>query len=233
MCFIKILKIFVGYDKKESVAYHNFCESVIEKSTIPVEFVPLALNTLSSYTEQHKDGSNEFIYSRFLVPYLCNFEGYALYVDSDILCRIDIAEILNEIKNMKEAVKVVQHKYKTKYPIKYLGNKNDDYPKKNWSSVMLFNCNHDDCILLTPEYIQKHDGKHLHRFAWTKNVGRLPKVWNWLALEYKYNKKAKLVHFTIGTPCFKDYYNTDYSVDWYRTFSHTINPLSGIYKSKL
>jgi hypothetical protein len=83
-----MLKIFVGFDGEvEPIAYHVFCQSVIEKATIPVSFTPLALNTLKGYTETHKDGSNAFIYSRFLVPYLCDYKGYALFVDGDMLCR--------------------------------------------------------------------------------------------------------------------------------------------------
>ena len=107
------LDIYVGYDGKvEPVAYHNFCQSVIEKSSIPVSFTPLALNTLKDYEETHKDGSNAFIYSRFLVPYLNNFKGIALFVDGDMICRTDIAEILANFDN-DEAVKVVKHNYTT------------------------------------------------------------------------------------------------------------------------
>ncbi len=91
---------------------------------------------LKDYEETHKDGSNAFIYSRFLVPYLNNFKGIALFVDGDMTCRTDIAEILANFDN-DEAVKVVKHNYTTKHPIKYLGAKNEDYPKKNWSSVMV------------------------------------------------------------------------------------------------
>ena len=144
------LDIYVGYDGKvEPVAYHNFCQSVIEKSSIPVSFTPLALNTLKDYEETHTDGSNAFIYSRFLVPYLNGFKGVALFVDGDMICRTDIAEILENFDN-DEAVKVVKHNYKTKHPIKYLGAKNEDYPKKNWSSVMLWNCGHWLNKQLTP-----------------------------------------------------------------------------------
>ena len=99
------LDIYVGMDLKvEPIAYHNFCQSVIEKSSIPVSFTPLALNTLKDYEETHKDASNAFIYSRFLVPYLNNFKGIALFVDGDMICRTDIAEILANFDN-DEAVK--------------------------------------------------------------------------------------------------------------------------------
>ena len=225
-----MLKIFVGFDGKiEPIVYHVFCQSVIEKASIPVSFTPLALNTLPNYMETHKDGSNAFIYSRFLVPYLCDYQGQALFVDGDMLCRTDIAELLKEIDTTK-AVSVVKHDYETKHPIKYLGHKNEDYPRKNWSSVIYWNCSHFKNRVLTPEYIMTATGKHLHRFEWLNNefidlVGEIPKEWNWLVSEYEYNEDAKLVHFTIGTPCFSDYNNCDYADEWWNTYYNAIIPL--------
>jgi lipopolysaccharide biosynthesis glycosyltransferase len=225
-----MLKIFVGFDGKvEPVAYHTFCQSVIEKASIPVSFTPLALNTLSDYKETHTDGSNAFIYSRFLVPYLCDFKGMALFVDGDMICRTDIAEILWE-HDQDEAVKVVKHYYQTKHPIKYLGAKNEDYPKKNWSSVMLWNCSHHLNKQLTPKFVMEKQGKYLHRFEWLKHedqVGKLDAAWNWLETEYEYNPDAKLIHHTLGTPCFKDYQSTDYAKEWWDTYQRMIYPLKG------
>jgi lipopolysaccharide biosynthesis glycosyltransferase len=225
------LDIYVGYDGKvEPIAYHNFCQSVIEKSSIPVSFTPLALNTLKDYKETHTDGSNAFIYSRFLVPYLNNFKGIALFVDGDMICRTDIAEILANF-DTDEAIKVVKHHYQTKHPIKYLGAKNEDYPKKNWSSVMLWNCSHWLNRQLTPRFIQEQTGKYLHRFEWLKypeeQVGKLDETWNWLVSEQEYNPDAKLVHYTIGSPCFKDYQDCDYSDEWFETYKRMIYPLKG------
>ena len=226
-----MLKIFVGFDGKvEPVAYHTFCQSVIEKSSIPVSFTPLALNTLSEYKETHTDGSNAFIYSRFLVPYLCDFKGMALFVDGDMICRADIAEILWE-HEQDHAFKVVKHYYQTKHPVKYLGAKNEDYPKKNWSSVMLWNCGHHLNKQLTPQFVMDKPGKYLHRFEWLKfpeeQVGKLDETWNWLETEYEYNPDAKLIHHTLGTPCFKDYQTGDYSEEWWNTYKRMIYPLKG------
>ena len=225
-----MLKIFVGFDGKvEPIAYHVFCQSVIEHATIPVSFTPLALNTLSEYKETHTDGSNAFIYSRFLVPYLSDFKGLALFCDGDMICRSDIAELVKDY-NMNEAVKVVKHHYKTKHPIKYLGAKNEDYPCKNWSSVMLWNCGHWLNKQLTPEFVTSSSGKYLHRFAWLKHedqVGKLDDTWNWLADEYNYNPNAKITHYTIGSPCFKGYQNGDYSDEWFDTYKRMIYPLKG------
>jgi hypothetical protein len=98
------LDIYVGYDGKvEPIAYHNFCSQHYRKVIIPVSFTPLALNTLKDYEETHKDGSNAFIYSRFLVPYLNNFKGIALFVDGDMICRTDIAEILANFDKTKQS----------------------------------------------------------------------------------------------------------------------------------
>lgn len=226
---MKRLNIFVGYDGNvEPIAYHVFCQSVIEKASIPVSFTALALNTLEGYKETHTDGSNAFIYSRFLVPYLCDYKGYALFFDGDMICRTDIAEILQHIDKSK-AVSVVKHDYTTKHPVKYLGAKNEDYPCKNWSSVMLFNCGARQNKDLTPEYIMNATGKQLHRFEWlrTKEIGELPKEWNWLADEYEYNDSAKIVHYTLGTPCFKDYQTKSYADEWFGTYKRSIYPLTG------
>ena len=225
----KVLRIFVGFDGEvEPVAYHVFCQSVIEKASIPVSFTPLALNTLTGYKETHKDGSNAFIYSRFLVPYLCDYQGYALFVDGDMIVRTDIAEILSYI-NPALAVSVVKHDYTTKHPVKYLGAKNEDYPRKNWSSVMLFNCGAWRNKDLTPEYIMKATGKELHRFEWLtdKLIGELPRHWNWLADEYEYNEYAKIVHYTLGTSCFKDYQTKAYADEWFGSYKRAIYPLTG------
>jgi lipopolysaccharide biosynthesis glycosyltransferase len=226
-----MLQCFVGFDGKvEPVAYAVFVQSVIENSTIPVTFCPLALNTLHDYKETHTDGSNSFIYSRFLVPHLCNYKGYALFADGDMLCKADVAELLKLAESDPEkAVWVVKHNYKTKHQVKYLGAKNDDYPRKNWSSVVLWNCHHWQNQKLSPQVVMESTGSYLHRFSWLEDrfIGELPTEWNWLETEYVYNRDAKLVHHTLGTPCFKDYQSSPYSTDWWATYNRMIYPLTG------
>ena len=162
------------------------------------------------YTETHTDGSNAFIYSRFLTPFLCDYEGLAVFADGDMICRADIAE-LAALYDPTKAVQVVKHDYKTKAAIKYLGNKNENYPRKNWSSLILWNCGHPANRVLTPQLIQEKPGSFLHRFSWLDDslVGALPAEWNWLETEYDPNPGAKLIHYTLGTPCFKDYEKSD------------------------
>ena len=211
----KGILIMVGFDQRESIAYHVFCQSVLEKSSRPVCFLPLAENTLSDFKDMHNDGSNKFIYSRFLTPFLANFSGWAIFADGDMVCETDICRLW-ELRDSSKAVQVVQHNYQTTANIKYLGNKNENYPRKNWSSLILWNCGHEKNKVLTPEFINSQPGSYLHRFSWLaeEEIGSLPPEWNWLAIEYPENKNAKIIHYTLGTPCFKDYSNTSMSTIW-------------------
>jgi hypothetical protein len=159
------ITIVVGFDQREAIAYHSFCQSILEKSTIPVQFIPLSINSLYFYNENHNDGSNNFIYSRFLTPYICDFKGFAVYADGDMICNADISE-LADLFDTSKAVQLVKHDYKTKRSIKYFGNENKNYPRKNWSSVVIFNCQHPSIKVLTPQFIQNHSGSFLHRFQW-------------------------------------------------------------------
>jgi lipopolysaccharide biosynthesis glycosyltransferase len=212
------INIIVGFDQRESVAYHTFTQSIIEKSSLPVSFVPLAINTLKEYEEKHTDKSNDFIYSRFLTPYLNNFQNWAIFADGDMICQADIKELW-DLRDESKALLVVKHDYQTKAHQKYLGNINENYPRKNWSSLILWNCSHPKHKILTPDFIANQSGKYLHRFSWLDNndIGELPAEWNWLAIEYPENKKAKLIHYTLGTPCFKNYQNTEMSDIWHET----------------
>ena len=217
------IKIVVGFDQRESVAYHTFTQSIIEKSSLPVSFIPLAINALKGYKETHTDKSNDFIYSRFLSPHLNAFEGWAIFADGDMICQADIKELW-DLRDQSKALLVVKHDYQTKAHKKYLGNVNENYPRKNWSSVILWNCAHPKHKILTPEFIASQTGKYLHRFSWLDDIdiGELPKEWNWLAIEYPENKNAKLIHYTLGTPCFKEYKNTEMADIWYETYNRTI-----------
>jgi lipopolysaccharide biosynthesis glycosyltransferase len=211
-----MIRIFVGYDDREAVAYHTFVQSLIDASSEPLVITPLALGNLRGYTERHNDGSNQFIYSRFLVPHLANYSGWALFADGDMICRGDVAELW-ALRDERFAVQVVKHDYSTKQTQKYLGNVNENYPRKNWSSVILWNCAHPAHRVLTPEKVMASRGAYLHRFEWLRDdeVGDLPAEWNWLAIEYDDNPAAKLVHYTLGTPCFRDYADTSMSEHWH------------------
>jgi len=219
---MEIIKIVVGFDQRESVAYHTFIQSIIERTSLPVAFIPLAINSLKGYKETHTDKSNDFIYSRFLTPYLNEFQGWAIFADGDMLCRQDIKELW-DLRDESKALQVVKHNYQTQASHKYLGNINQNYPRKNWSSIILWNCKHPKHKILTPDFIEKQTGKFLHRFSWLDDneIGDLPKEWNWLAIEYPENRDAKLIHYTLGTPCFKDYQDTSMADLWHETYERT------------
>ena len=217
-----MINIFIGYDTREIVAYHVCSNSIIRHSTQPVSIMPLALNLLNDYTETHTDTSNEFVYTRFLVPHLMNYKGWAIFIDGDMILQDDIVNLWN-LKDDSKAVMVVKHDYKTKMSTKYLNAKNEDYPRKNWSSVILWNCNHPAHKILSPEFVQSSTGAYLHRFSWLtdNNIGELPIEWNWLADEYDTNLNAKLIHYTLGTPCFEQFANTPMGEVWHKELKLT------------
>lgn len=220
------IDIVVGFDQREAVAYHVFCQSVLEKSTAPVRFLPLARQSLPGYEERHRDGSNPFTYTRFLTPYLMAFRGWAVFADGDMVCRSDIAELWT-LRDASKAVQVVKHDYRTKARRKYLGNRNEDYPRKNWSSLVLWNCGHPANRRLTPDFIGDQDGAFLHQFRWLEDeaIGEIPPAWNWLAVEYTPNDSASLLHYTLGTPCFSDYRATEMAEHWHEAFARATEGL--------
>ena len=213
----EIIPIFVGYDPREAIAYHTCVNSIIRNASRPVSIVPVALNLFRDYNETHTDGSNHFIYTRFLVPHLMQFNGWAIFIDGDMIVRGDIAELW-DLQNSYKDVMVVKHDYKTKMPVKYLGAKNEDYPRKNWSSVILWNCNSFPNRKLTPDFVQQSSGSFLHRFTWLDDdrIGELPPEWNWLPDEYGPNLNAKLLHYTLGTPCFHEFATTPMADEWHK-----------------
>ena len=211
------IPVFIGYDPREAIAYHTCVNSIIRHASQPVAIIPVALNLFNDYKETHKDGSNHFIYTRFLVPHLMKFSGWAIFIDGDMIVRSDIVKLW-ELRDQWKDVMVVKHDYKTRMPVKYLGSKNEDYPRKNWSSVILWNCNSFPNRRLTPEFIQNSTGAELHRFTWLDDnrIGELPKEWNWLPDEYGENKDAKLLHYTLGTPCFHEFADTPQANEWHK-----------------
>jgi hypothetical protein len=212
-----MIRLFIGYDAREAVVYHVCVNSIIRQASQPVAVTPLALKNLGRYVERHRDGSNQFIYSRFLVPPLMGFSGWALYIDGDMLLRADIAELWN-LRDESKAVLCVHHNYKTKMKEKYLGAKNQDYPRKNWSSVMLWNCGHPANRSLTADFVERATGAQLHRFTWLPDelIGELPREWNWLPDEFGPNPQAKLLHWTLGAPCFNEFADAPMAEEWHR-----------------
>lgn len=217
-----MIPIFVGYDEREAVVYHTFCNSVIRHASEPVLFFPLKRSLLGPLHKRskEKDQSNEFSFTRFLVPALSGFAGHALFCDGDMLCLDDIVKLWN-LRDARFAVQVVKHDYEPKDETKYLGAKQYKYPRKNWSSVMLFNCEHPSCRRLSYHFVDTAPGSELHQFRWCRNdeeIGSLPKEWNHLVSEYSADPNAKLVHYTVGGPYFSEYEDCDYNKEWFHEF---------------
>jgi hypothetical protein len=217
-----MINLFYGFDPRQEAGSHVFCSSVINRSTSPVSLIPLHLKFYESfYKPGLRDGVTTFTYSKFLIPFLQDFKGWAIFCDgADMLCRADISELW-ALRDHYKAVQVVKHDYKTKHPRKYVGTKmeaeNRDYPRKNWSSVMLINCGHFDWRQLKPETVEKMSGEELHSFSWLRDpdlLGELPKEWNWLCQEHGYNKEAKIVHFSAGSPGFLHYAMAPHAEEW-------------------
>lgn len=210
-----MLKIFIGYDPNETIAYHVLAHSIMRRSTFPVEIIPLMLSQLPMTRERDPKQSTEFAFSRFLVPHLSGYKGHSLFMDCDMLCRSDIVDLF-ALVDPEKAVSVVKHDYTPSTERKFLDQEQTRYVKKNWSSVMLFN--NAKCLTLTPEFVNAATGLELHQFRWLNNeneIGELPREWNHLVGEYPYDEGAKIVHYTLGGPYFPEYENCEYSTEWF------------------
>ncbi len=213
-----MINVFIGYDNKERVAYNVLSHSIIQNSTKPVAITPIALNNLKDdfVRERNSLSSTEFSFSRFIIPHLMNYQGWALFMDCDMLMFEDIAELWR-MRDDSKAIQVCKHDYTPKEKVKFLGQTQTAYPKKNWSSFMLMNCK--KCSTLTPDYVNRASGLELHQFKWLESeelIGELPLEWNWLVNEYEYKQDVKNVHYTDGGPWFTDYRECDYAEDWFK-----------------
>ncbi len=211
-------RVFIGFDSKEVVAYHVLCQSILDHASIPVSFVPIALNNLGGIftRERNQLQSTEFSFSRFLVPYLSGYEGWSLFMDCDMLFRRDIAELW-ALRDDSYAVMCCKHDYQPKEETKFFGQVQTKYEKKNWSSVMLFN--NAECTALSADYVNSATGLQLHQFKWLDSddrIGSLPLAWNHLVGVCDYDPAAANVHFTEGGPYFADYADSDYADEWFR-----------------
>ena len=218
-----MINIFVGYDSKEKVAFNTLSYSILKNSTQPIAITPIYLENIKDtfVRERNSLSSTEFSFSRFIIPHLMNYQGWALFMDCDMLMQADIAELWR-LRDDKYAVQVCKHDYIPKSQTKFLGQTQTVYPKKNWSSFMLMNCK--KCTTLTPDYVNKASGLELHQYKWLESedlIGDLPLEWNWLADEYEYKTGVKNIHYTEGGPWFSDYNRCDYSQEWWEYAAET------------
>lgn len=213
-----MIRVFIGFDPRETVAFHVLSQSIHARASEPVSITPLMLSQLEGvmWRERNPLQSTDFSFSRFLVPLLCDFEGWALFMDCDMLVLDDIANLW-KLREGDFAVQVVKHDHQPKETTKFLGMAQTKYEKKNWSSVMLFN--NAKCTALTPDYVNSASGLDLHRFNWLDSdelVGEIPHRWNRLV---GYDDPVPVdqvsnLHYTIGGPYFDDYRDTDYADEW-------------------
>ena len=210
------MSVFIGYDSREGEAYE-----VCKKSLSPYGVTIRALNqndlrSRGIYSRPADPlASTEFTYTRFLVPYLTGYKGWSMFVDCDFVFLSDPTELLKNISTDK-AVYVAQHAdYVPRTISKMDGKPQSAYPRKNWSSLILWNCSHPKCQQLTPEVINSQTPAYLHRFEWLNDeeIGSIPIEWNWLVGYYKETDKfkPKALHFTDGGPWFENYQNCEYS----------------------
>ena len=224
----KTIPIFIGYDFRERAATNVLIDSLYQNSNHPLSITPILTNQLVKQgfhsREKDKNQSTDFAFTRFLVPYLMNFQGWAIFMDCDMLCRADISELWDQ-RNEKYSLLCVKHDHIPIEKIKFLGEKQTSYPKKNWSSLMLMNCK--KCKSLTIDYVNNASGLDLHRFNWLDNDEEIGEIkgqgWNQLinseaVKKYKTeNVNPKLLHWTLGGPWFKDQRNMggDFAIEWF------------------
>ena len=190
----QVHRIFIGYDPRQAVSFTALVHSIVANAKEPVAITPLVLDTLPL----KRQGLTPFTFSRFLVPHICNYEGWALFLDADILVRGDIAELFR--LGMSHCAAHV----------------NMDQPAFEWASAILFNCAHASNKVLTPAHIENPETRNLHKIGWLEQheIGRLPKEWNTCIGYNEPPKDAKLVHFTQGVPHWWETRNQPYADEW-------------------
>ena len=212
-----MIRVFIGYDPREAVAYNVLAHSINTRASAPVTITPLMLSQLGGIYRRARNPlqSTDFSFSRFLVPYLCNFDGWAIFTDNDMLVLDDIARLW-ALRDDRYAVQVVKHNHVPREEVKFLGYQQTKYEKKNWSSVMLMNC--AKCRALTADFVNTATGLELHQFKWLGDdslIGELPSGWNHLVGYDAPRSDASLVHFTIGGPYFKETRDCEYAAQWF------------------
>tara|TARA_B100001250_G_scaffold382035_1_gene374843 strand:+ start:372 stop:1073 length:702 start_codon:yes stop_codon:yes gene_type:complete len=215
------LSCFIGYDSKEDIAYRVCKYSLKKRSSLKTNIISLKLDELVAKNYYYRSidplASTQFTYSRFLVPALMNFKGWALFCDCDFIFLSDVADLIKNVDESK-AVYCVQHDYTPKEKHKMDGKKQTIYPRKNWSSFILFNCSHPSNKKLTVDLVNQETGAFLHQFKWLKDqeIGSLDERWNWLEgwTSNHNNNQPFAVHFTRGGPWFSEWQDVEYAKEW-------------------
>ena len=215
------MRIFIGYDSREDMAYQVAKETLEKHSSVPLEITPLVQLELRHkglyWRESDPLSSTEFSFTRFLTPHLAGYTGWALFCDCDFLFRGDIATLLDYADGAK-AVMCVTHDYRPTETVKMDNKAQHLYPKKNWSSFMFINCSHPSVKALTPKVVNEQTGMYLHRFEWLTDdlIGELPVAYNYLEGWHTKDDCPNPigVHFTRGGPWFNEWQNVEYAAEW-------------------
>ncbi len=201
----EIPRVFIGYDPRERVAVNVLADSFQARSSLPLLIGQVRLDQLAGVYKRERDPrqSTDFSFSRFLVPWLAGYRGWALFIDADMLCLADLAELW-ALRDERYAVQLVKHQHVCEQGLKFQGMPQTPYGRKNWSSVMLFNCAR--CTVLTPELVNSASGLELHQFHWLadEQIGALPPEWNVLVGVQPLPAAPKILHYTLGGPWFDD-----------------------------
>jgi len=213
-----MIRVFVGYDSHLPVLYNVLQHSIHMRSSKPVAVIPIILSQLKGLynRERHPLASTEFSFSRFLVPYLSDYEGWSLFIDNDFLAQDDITKLW-DLRDDRYAVMCTKHQQNPGEKTKFLNTVQTKYEKKNWSSCILFN--NAKCRALSPEYVNTATGLELHQFKWLESegqIGDIPLDWNYLVDCGTEVDHVSFVHYTLGGPFFKEFYNVEYAPEWYR-----------------
>lgn len=195
-----MIKVFIGRDPRQPLAYNVLANSIVDHASVPVSITALSLKALPI----RRRGLTEFTFSRFLVPYLCDFKGTALFLDADMVVTADILQLFDHANGL-DSVQV-----------------NRNQARFEWPSAMLFNCEH--CTTLTPEYIDNPKNQ-LFDFAWAKSIGEFPAEWNKCVGYAPSGIDANLYHFTKGIPCWRETRGLQEDRIWnnaYKSMVHTV-----------
>jgi hypothetical protein len=225
---VKPLNICIGYDSREPASYHVLCHSIMRHASGPVSFTPIVqkhLRRRDIYNREADTGaSTEFTLTRFLTPYLAGFTDWSIFMDCDMLMCADVYE-LRDMAQTDKAVMVCKHDYQPTATTKFLGHVQYPYPRKNWSSLMLFN--NDKCKMLKPDLINEALPRQLHRFEWLmdEEIGSIPLEWNYLVGEGGQSTEVpKNIHWTNGGPWFSEYKDAEYAQLWHEEVQRMVIP---------
>lgn len=219
-----MIRVFIGYDAKLPVLYNVLQHSIQTRSSQPVSITPIMLSQLNGVykRERHPLASTEFSFSRFLVPYLSNYEGWSLFIDNDMLMLDDIAKLW-ALRDDHYSVMCTKHEHNPEEEIKFLNTVQTKYEKKNWSSCMLFN--NARCKALTPDYVNTASGLELHQFKWLDDdtqIGDIPLDWNYLVGCHSPGNHLSMIHYTLGGPYFNEFKDCEFAPEWLREREATL-----------